>query len=161
MVKDALNTKLYYSISEVAEITSLPSYTLRAWEKEFACLRPRRVHGKNRAYRRRDLGIILLIKRLLYEERYTVQGVRQKLRNETELVRLASEQAIAGLLAGGPGANAPEVAPVAAAGPDAPAAGAPVDRADVERTAGEGREELRGWVNRTRSELRELLARLA
>jgi DNA-binding transcriptional MerR regulator len=86
-LKDPLSTKLYYSISEVAELTRLPPYTLRAWEKEFACLRPRRARGKNRAYRERDIRIILLIKSLLHDQRYTMEGVKQKLLNEPELLR--------------------------------------------------------------------------
>lgn len=88
-MKYPLSQKLYFSISEVAEITDLQPYILRTWEKEFPCLRPRRLRGKNRAYRQRDINLILLIKRLLYEERFTVQGVRQKLKNEAELVRQA------------------------------------------------------------------------
>ena len=88
-MKYPLGNKLYFSISEVAEITDLQPYILRAWEKEFACLRPRRLRGKNRAYRQRDINLILLIKRLLYEERFTVQGVRQKLKSDTELIREA------------------------------------------------------------------------
>jgi DNA-binding transcriptional MerR regulator len=91
-VNNPLGTKLYYSISEVAELTDLQPYTLRAWEKEFPSLRPRRPRGKNRAYRERDIGIILLIKKLLYEERYTTQGVKKKLRNEPELLRQIGSQ---------------------------------------------------------------------
>ena len=83
--------KLYYSIGEVAEVTELPPYTLRSWEREFPCLRPKRVRGKNRAYRPRDIGIILLIKRLLHEERYSTEGARRKLRNEPELVQKAAD----------------------------------------------------------------------
>ena len=90
-MKNSLTRKLYYSISEVAKITNLQPYTLRAWEKEFSCLRPRRLHGKNRSYRARDIGIIILIKRLLYDERYTTQGVSQKLKTEPDLVRHAAE----------------------------------------------------------------------
>lgn len=86
MGKSRVGKKLYYSISEVAEITDLQPYTLRAWEKEFACLRPRRARGKNRAYRERDIGIVLLIKQLLYEEGYTTKGVKSKLKNEPELL---------------------------------------------------------------------------
>ena len=97
----ALDTKLYYSIGEVAEITQLPQYTLRAWEKEFSCLRPRRVRGKNRAYRERDIGIILLIKRLLHQDRYSTRGARQKLKNEPELVRNAGESMAGFFNAGG------------------------------------------------------------
>ena len=91
-MKNPLGIKLYYSISEVAELTDLQPYTLRAWEKEFACLRPKRARGKNRAYRERDIGIVLLIKRLLYQERYTTQGVKQKLKNEPDLLRQAAVQ---------------------------------------------------------------------
>jgi len=90
-VKNPLGNKLYYSISEVADLTHLQPYTLRAWEKEFSCLRPRRARGKNRAYREKDIGIILLIKELLYEERYTTQGVKQKLKNEPELLQQAAQ----------------------------------------------------------------------
>lgn len=89
-MKNSLGTKLYYSISEVAEITGLQPYTLRAWEKEFVCLRPRRARGKNRAYRERDIGIIQLIKQLLYDEGYTTKGVKQKLKNEPELLQANS-----------------------------------------------------------------------
>ena len=87
MIKSRVGKKLYYSISEVAEITDLQPYTLRAWEKEFTCLRPRRARGKNRAYRGRDIGIVLLIKQLLHEEGYTTKGVKQKLKNEPELLK--------------------------------------------------------------------------
>lgn len=90
-MKNPLGNKLYYSISEVADLTHLQPYTLRAWEKEFSCLRPRRARGKNRAYREKDIGIILLIKELLYEERYTTQGVKQKLKNEPELLQTAAQ----------------------------------------------------------------------
>ena len=92
-MKNPLQNKLYYSISEVAELTQLQPYTLRAWEKEFACLRPRRARGrKNRVYRERDIGIILLLKRLLYEERYTTQGVKKKLKDNPELLCQVGEQ---------------------------------------------------------------------
>ena len=94
-MKNPLQNKLYYSISEAAELTQLQPYTLRAWEKEFSCLRPRRARGgKNRAYRERDIGIILLLKRLLYEERYTTQGVKKKLKDEPELLRQVGEQVL-------------------------------------------------------------------
>ncbi|SVC39085.1 uncharacterized protein METZ01_LOCUS291939, partial [marine metagenome] len=53
----SLGTKLYYSIGEVADLTELAPYTLRAWEGEFSCLRPKRVRGKNRAYKKRDIAI--------------------------------------------------------------------------------------------------------
>ena len=105
-MNDPLGTKLYYSISEVSKLTELQPYTLRAWEKEFPWLRPRRARGKNRAYRERDIGIILLIKKLLYEERYTTQGVKKKLKAEPNLLHQAGPQ-ISHLLTG---AERPEIA---------------------------------------------------
>lgn len=99
MMERPLGTKLYYSIGEVAELTQLAPYTLRAWEREFTCLRPRRIRGKNRAYRDRDIRIVLLIKRLLHEERYSIRGAQLKLKNEPHLIRGAVDSAIHG---GGP-----------------------------------------------------------
>jgi len=110
-VRQALGTKLYYSIGEVAELTDLQPYTLRAWEKEFACLRPRRVRGKNRAYRERDIGIILLIKRLLYQERYSTRGVQLKLKGEPELVRAAVDNVVIERHGQGPSRDATAVCP--------------------------------------------------
>ena len=107
----ALGTKLYYSIGEVADLTSLAPYTLRAWEGEFACLRPKRVRGKNRAYRERDISIVLLIRRLLHEERYSTRGAQQRLRNEPELIRGAVAN-LARLAAG----DAPTLEELTAAG---------------------------------------------
>ena len=91
-VNTPLGSKLYYSISEVSELTGMQPYTLRAWEKEFPWLRPKRARGKNRAYRDRDIGVVLLIKSLLYEHRYTSQGVKQRLRDHPELLREAGSQ---------------------------------------------------------------------
>lgn len=107
--RPGIGTKLYYSIGEVAELTGLPPYTLRSWEKEFPCLRPRRVRGKNRAYRARDIGIVLLIKRLLHEERYSTVGARKKLRNAPELIQEAAEGFVGE--GGRPSPGKPSVAP--------------------------------------------------
>ncbi len=97
-MKRSLGTKLYYSIGEVADLTQLQPHTLRAWEKEFSCLRPKRM-GKNRAYRERDIGVILLIHRLLYQERYSTRGAQLRLRNEPDLIRAATDN-VAALLRG-------------------------------------------------------------
>jgi len=72
--------KLYYSITEVGELTALKPHILRYWETEFPFLRPKRNRAGNRAYRKRDIDMILLIKRLLYEEGYTIEGAKQKIR---------------------------------------------------------------------------------
>ncbi len=72
--------KLYYSITEVAEMTGLKPHILRYWETEFPFLRPKRNRAGNRAYRKRDIEMVFLIKKLLYEEGYTIEGAKQKIR---------------------------------------------------------------------------------
>jgi len=71
--------KLYYSISEVSKITSLEQYVLRYWETEFEQLNPENNRAGNRIYTNRDIKLILYIKRLLREERYTIEGAKQVL----------------------------------------------------------------------------------
>jgi len=75
--------KLYYSISEVAEMTQVKPHVLRYWEAEFPNLRPKKNRAGNRSYRRKDIDEILAIKRLLYDEGYKIDGARRLLR-ETE-----------------------------------------------------------------------------
>ncbi len=78
--------KLYYSISEVAEMTELKSHILRFWEGEFSMLRPRKNRAGNRAYTERDIKIVKLIKNLLYEEKFTIVGAKNKLKSDKQLV---------------------------------------------------------------------------
>jgi DNA-binding transcriptional MerR regulator len=73
------STKVYYSISEVCEQTGLEPHVLRYWESEFPQLRPKKNRAGNRAYREKDIRVILDIKRLLYEEKFTIPGARKKL----------------------------------------------------------------------------------
>ena len=72
--------KLYYRIGEVAKITGVKPYVLRYWESEFRWMAPQKSRSKQRLYRRRDIDMILLIKKLLYEQRFTIAGARNKLR---------------------------------------------------------------------------------
>ena len=72
--------KLYYRIGEVAQITGVKPHVLRYWETEFRWMAPPKSRSKQRLYRRKDIEMILLIKRLLYDERYTIAGARQQLR---------------------------------------------------------------------------------
>jgi len=72
--------KLYYRIGEVARITGVKAHVLRYWETEFRWMAPPKSRSKQRLYRRKDIDMILVIKRLLYEERYTIAGARQQLR---------------------------------------------------------------------------------
>ena len=78
--------KRRYSISEAAKITGIKPHTLRLWEEEFSILRPRRSRSGIRFYLERDLKIIQLIKQLLYEEKYTINGAKQKLKSDKALV---------------------------------------------------------------------------
>lgn len=73
--------KYYYSISEVAEKTEVKPYVLRYWEQEFKELRPKKTKGGRRIYTAKDINLIFIIKKLLYEDHYTIEGVREKLRN--------------------------------------------------------------------------------
>ena len=72
--------KLYYRIGEVAKITHVKPHVLRYWETEFRWMAPPKSRSRQRLYRRKDIETILLIKRLLYDERYTIAGARQRLR---------------------------------------------------------------------------------
>ena len=72
--------KLYYSISEVAEMTSVKPHVLRYWESEFPELRPKKNRAGNRSYRDKDIRTVVTIKNLLYEEGYTIAGARNRLK---------------------------------------------------------------------------------
>ncbi len=81
--------KLYYSISEVSELTGLKQYVLRYWETEFDILTPSKNRSGNRIYTEEDISKVLLIKKLLYEEKFTVDGAKVRLE---ELTRLPESQ---------------------------------------------------------------------
>ncbi len=81
--------KLYYSISEVSTITGLEQYVLRYWESEFPQLKPAKNRAGNRIYTNKDIKLILYIKKLLRDERYTIEGAKKVLEEyvpETEAV---------------------------------------------------------------------------
>ncbi|KPK25406.1 MAG: MerR family transcriptional regulator [Desulfobacterales bacterium SG8_35_2] len=71
--------KLYFRIGEVKKITGVEPHVLRYWESEFKIIRPQRASSKQRLYRRVDVENILTIKKLLYEDGYTVPGARKLL----------------------------------------------------------------------------------
>lgn len=74
-----LPDKLYFKIGEVSAITELPAYVLRFWETEFKRINPKRTSSGQRLYRKRDVEIILTIKSLLYEKKFTIPGAKQYL----------------------------------------------------------------------------------
>jgi DNA-binding transcriptional MerR regulator len=71
--------KEYYSIGEVCDLVDLKPHVLRYWETQFPALNPLKNRSGNRVYRRKEIKLILLLKHLLYKERYTIEGARQKL----------------------------------------------------------------------------------
>lgn len=70
--------KLFYKIGEASRITGLPSYVLRFWESEFSFLRPQKNRGRQRVYTRQDIETLLQIKRMRYEQGYTLEGLRRR-----------------------------------------------------------------------------------
>jgi DNA-binding transcriptional MerR regulator len=72
--------KIYFRIGEVSELANLPTYVLRFWETEFAHLRPMKSSTGQRMYRRKDVEAVMQIRKLLYEDGFTIAGAREKLR---------------------------------------------------------------------------------
>jgi DNA-binding transcriptional MerR regulator len=71
--------KLYFKIGEVSKLTELEAYVLRFWETEFKGIHPKRTESGQRLYRKVDVELILTIKHLLHEKRFTIQGAKQYL----------------------------------------------------------------------------------
>jgi DNA-binding transcriptional MerR regulator len=79
--------KLYFRIGEVSRLCKLPAYVLRFWETEFPQLKPVKSGTGQRMYRRKDVEAVLRIKKLLYDEGFTIAGARQQLRTEVAAVK--------------------------------------------------------------------------
>ncbi len=90
--------KRFFRIGEASRIVGVEPYVLRYWEKEFPQLRPKRADSKHRTYERKDIELLLEIKRLLYEENMTIQGARKRLkernknRKKSELLKEIKEE---------------------------------------------------------------------
>jgi DNA-binding transcriptional MerR regulator len=80
MSEPELPDKLYFKIGEVAKLVGVKPYVLRYWETEFSVVRPGKTRSSHRLYRRRDVETLLEIRRLLYGERYTIEGAKRRLR---------------------------------------------------------------------------------
>ncbi|HEY7388626.1 MAG TPA: MerR family transcriptional regulator [Bryobacteraceae bacterium] len=76
-VAEELPDKLYFRIGEVSRLTGVKAYVLRFWETEFPGLGPRKTGSGHRLYRRKDVELVLEIKHLLYEKRFTIEGARK------------------------------------------------------------------------------------
>jgi DNA-binding transcriptional MerR regulator len=75
--------KKNFRIGEVAEIADVEAYVLRFWETEFKCLRPAKSKSNQRMYSQEDVGTVLRIRDLLYEEGFTIEGARKQIKNKT------------------------------------------------------------------------------
>lgn len=91
-MNERIAPKEYYSIGEVCEITDLKPHVLRYWESQFPALNPSKNQAGNRVFRRKEIKLVQLLRHLLYVEKYTIEGAREKLeqlRREGKLERAA------------------------------------------------------------------------
>jgi DNA-binding transcriptional MerR regulator len=79
LIDPEIPNKLYFRIGEVAKLAGIKPYVLRFWEQEFNGLGPKKSGTGHRLYRRKDVELVLEIKRLLYEKRFTIEGARKVL----------------------------------------------------------------------------------
>lgn len=84
--------KAYYSIGDVCDLVGLKPHVLRYWETQFEVLQPSKNRAGNRVFRPKDIELILLVKHLLYDEKYTIEGARQRLLEMKESGELEEER---------------------------------------------------------------------
>jgi len=85
----AIPEKQYFKIGEVSEILDVEPYVLRYWESEFKILKPTRTRARQRLYHKRDLELLMEIKHLLYDEKFTIAGAKKRLQ---EMKKLSSAE---------------------------------------------------------------------
>jgi len=83
----AIPQKLYFRIGEVSRLVGVQPYVLRYWEAEFPGLAPNKSGAGHRFYRRKDVELLLQIKQLLYEKRFTIEGARRHLESQAKTGR--------------------------------------------------------------------------
>jgi DNA-binding transcriptional MerR regulator len=84
--------KLFFRIGEVSQLVGVEPYVLRYWESEFPGLSPKKSNTGQRMFRRRDVEMLLNIKQLLYEKKFTIEGARKALKSEKADAHLARQQ---------------------------------------------------------------------
>ena len=102
--------KLYFKIGEVSELLGVEAYVLRYWETEFPVLSPKKSGTGHRLYRRKDVELLLRIKHLLYDKRFTIEGARQSLHSEAKAPKpaRAAEAGAGGAFRGRPVTRYPQ-----------------------------------------------------
>ena len=86
--------KRYFRIGEASSIIGVEPYVLRYWESEFPQLKPQRADSKQRTYQKKDLETLLEIKRLLYQEKMTIEGAKRRLRQKKDDKTSLSRQSL-------------------------------------------------------------------
>jgi len=83
-LRQPIPDKLYYKIGEVSKITGIKPHVLRYWESEFRAIRPYKTRSLQRLYRKRDIELVLKIKKLLYEDLFTIPGAKRKIKDSPD-----------------------------------------------------------------------------
>ncbi len=91
MMTIAIPEKQYFKIGEVSEILDVEPYVLRYWESEFKILKPTRTRARQRLYHKKDLELLLEIKHLLYDEKFTIAGAKKRLQEMKKQVSAAKK----------------------------------------------------------------------
>ena len=78
-MNEPITKKVYYSMGEVCDLTGLKPHVLRYWETQFEVLRLTKNRAGNRVFKSKDIEVIMLVKKLLYEQKYTIEGANKKL----------------------------------------------------------------------------------
>jgi len=91
-MNEPIAKKAYYSIGEVCDLTGLKPHVLRYWETQFDVLSPTKNRAGNRVFRPKEIELVLLVKHLLYEEKYTIEGARKKLQEMRSAGEIAEER---------------------------------------------------------------------
>ncbi|MGD2045918.1 MAG: MerR family transcriptional regulator [Gemmatimonadota bacterium] len=91
-MNEPIAKKVYYSIGEVCDLTGLKPHVLRYWETQFDVLSPTKNRAGNRVYRSKDIELVLLVKHLLYEKKFTIEGAGQRLSEMRKDGDLAEER---------------------------------------------------------------------
>jgi len=92
MMNEPVARKVYYSIGEVCDLTGLKPHVLRYWETQFEVLNPTKNRAGNRVYRSKDIELVLLVKHLLYEQKYTIEGANMRLADMRKSGELEEER---------------------------------------------------------------------
>lgn len=95
--REVIPNKLYFRIGEVSDIVRVKPYVLRYWESEFSDIKPSKSKSGQRLYKRRDVEMLVKIKELLYDERFTINGARKRLKETMKCDGKESEHAVDGI----------------------------------------------------------------